>query len=46
MNSIADKTQGGFEVAVGGFEGVGVDGEWCAENDERSAVAWAFDGLF
>jgi len=46
VDGVADESQGGFEVASGGLEGVRVDRQGSAENDERGAVAGAGDGLF
>ena len=46
MHGLTDHAEGGFEITVGGFEGVGVDGEGSSEDDEGSAVLGALDGLF
>ena len=41
MDGLADLSQRPFEVAVGGLEGIGVDRERCAEDDQRRPVAGA-----
>ncbi len=45
VDLLADEAQGGFEVARGGLEGVGIDGQRGAEDDERGAVFRATDRL-
>jgi len=46
VDFLADEAQGGFEVARGGLEGVGVDRERSPEHDERGAVFRTAHGLF
>ena len=46
VDLLADEAQGGLEVARGGLEGVGIDRERSAEDDERGAVFRAAHGLF
>jgi len=46
VDLVADETQGCFEIAGGGAEGVGVDGKRGADDDKRRAVAGRIDGLF
>src|SRR5438552_14778033 len=46
VHLVADQTQGGFEVAAGGLEGVGVDGQRGTEDDQRGAVFGSVDGFF
>ena len=46
MDLLADEAQGGLEVARGGLEGVGIDRERSAEDDERGAVFRATYRLF
>ena len=46
MDLLADEAQGGLEVARGGLEGVGIDRERSAEDDERGAVFRATQRLF
>ena len=45
MDGFADHSQRCFQIAVGGFEGVGVNGERRAEDNERGTVLRALDGL-
>ena len=45
MHRLTDHPQRGFEVAIGRFEGVGVDGERCAEHHERCAILRTLNGL-
>jgi len=35
VDLLADEAQGGLEVARGGLEGVGVDGQRSAKDDEK-----------
>ena len=45
MYCLTNHAQGGFQIPVGGLEGVGVDGEWCSEDDKWRSVSGALDGL-
>jgi hypothetical protein len=38
MHGLANHAQRGFEIAVGRFESIGVNGEWRTEHDERCAI--------
>jgi hypothetical protein len=46
MDGIADHPQRGFEVTVGGLEGVSIDRQWRPEDNQRRPILRALDRLF
>lgn len=46
MYLLTDHLKGFFDVPRCCLEGIGIDGEGGAENNERSTIGWAGDGLF
>ena len=46
MHGFANHTQRSFEIAIGRFEGVSVDGQGSAEDDKRGTVFGALDVRF